>query len=317
VNWLINGAVVGTAVTNIPAQPMALSLLWLSGNYAGSSSLQIGGMSAAVNGSVYLSADGLTVSAVQYKDSGSPSTCSITVFLDGQITEHDVRARLYDSAQFQLCAVNYADPSMGSVKLLSGSLGEIKMENGMCTIELRGLAQALATTIPSVYGPTCRADWGDVPAVENSTFNHWRCSVDRRLYTTNGTVGSSPDSLTVVPMSGGSPPVTLLMVGSLTPTLPAPVDWFADGQIHFSTGVLTGYSFEIQAWDGTTLSLFPGAPMPFSPSAGDAFTIEPGCNHLKSDCFGKFNNIVNFAGEAEIPGINILSSSGLPQVQTR
>jgi uncharacterized phage protein (TIGR02218 family) len=102
-----------------------------------------------------------------------------------------------------------------------------------------------------------------------------------------------------------------------TPTAAAPAGWFADGLIKFTSGVLNGYSFEIATWDTNQLVLFAGAPMPFAPSPGDTFEIEPGCDKTKPTCFAKFNNVVNFAAEAEIPGLNVLApSSSQPQVST-
>ena len=43
-------------------------------------------------------------------------------------------------------------------------------------------------------------------------------------------------------------------------------------------------------------------PLPQQPSASDTFPIEPGCNHLPSDCQGKFDNIANRHAEDFIPG---------------
>jgi hypothetical protein len=87
---------------------------------------------------------------------------------------------------------------------------------------------------------------------------------------------------------------------------PAPPGWFNDGIITFTSGVLNGYTFQIATWDGTTLVLFAGSPMPQQPSAGDTYDIEPGCDHTRPTCASKFHNAINFAGEADIPGLGIL-----------
>ncbi len=270
------------------------------------------------------SGSGLTFSALELKDDGSPNNLTVTGLLDdtdsGSISEKDVRARLYDNATFELRVINWSDPSQGDLKLLSGTVGDVKMENGMFTMELRGLTQFLTTVVGSVYGPTCRAELfgGGASAIPIDPNNHWKCRLNRDDWYQTGSVGSSPDSLTIVPVTSGSPPTAFTMRGSATtPTAAAPAGWFADGLIKFTSGVLNGYSFEIATWDTNQLVLFAGAPMPFAPSPGDTFEIEPGCDKTKPTCFAKFNNVVNFAAEAEIPGLNVLApSSSQPQVST-
>jgi hypothetical protein len=66
----------------------------------------------------------------------------------------------------------------------------------------------------------------------------------------------------------------------------------------------------------SAFSLYPGNPMPFAPAPGDTMEIEPGCSHTKDTCYAKFNNIAQFAGEAEIPGLNVLAAGTHTQVPT-
>jgi uncharacterized phage protein (TIGR02218 family) len=90
------------------------------------------------------------------------------------------------------------------------------------------------------------------------------------------------------------------MIGTATPTAPAPPGWFSQGLLTWLTGANTGFSMEVSTWDGTTIILFEN--MEFPMSAGDTFTISPGCNLTIGDCQTKFVNIVNFRGEPFIPG---------------
>jgi hypothetical protein len=55
----------------------------------------------------------------------------------------------------------------------------------------------------------------------------------------------------------------------------------------------------VKHWDGTTATLT--SPFPFTPAAGDAFDIAPGCDKTQDDCSTKFNNLVNFAGTPYVP----------------
>jgi uncharacterized phage protein (TIGR02218 family) len=248
----------------------------------------------------YISSEGFTCSAVKHGSDSSPDNLTVTGFLESAgVNEHDVRAHLYDNATVELRAVNWADLTMGSMRLLGGTVGDIQLRNGAFEMELRGLTQLLSTQIGSTFSPLCRAELfgGGASAIPIDPQNHWKCRLNRDLWVQNGTVGSSPDSITIVPAA------PLLMIGSTTPTLDAPAGWFDDGVITFTSGVLSGYSFEIASWDGTTMSLFGGAPMPFSPAPSDAYEIEPGCDKTIGICASKFGNAENHAGESAIPGL--------------
>ncbi len=260
---------------------------------------------------------GLTFSAMESKADGSPNNCTMTGFLsDFGISEHDVRAHLYDNATWEMRIVNWNDLTMGDMKPLSGTVGDIEMKNGQFTMELRGWTQKLTTTICSVYQPTCRAELfgGGVEGIDPN--NHWKCRLNRYQWVQTGTVLSSPDLITIVPTVAGSPPVVdLFQKGVGYPgTTPAPEGWFDNGVIKFLDGDLAGYQFEIAIFDGATLQLYPQQPLPFSPAPGDTFEIEPGCNKLKATCDTKFHNIINYAGEADIPGVNVIGAVSRPQV---
>jgi uncharacterized phage protein (TIGR02218 family) len=253
------------------------------------------------NSVTYLAATGFTSSAVEHKSDNSPNNLEVLGFLDSAaIDERDIKAHLYDGATVELKVVNWADLSMGDLHLLTGTIGDIKIVNGIFQAELRGLTQKLTTTCGSTYGPVCRAELFGGGAEGTDPGNHWKCRLNRADWKQSGSVHSSPDPLTVIPNSG------LKMIGSATPTLAAPTGWFNDGVLIYTSGVLNGYKFEIATWDGSTLSLFSGNPQPFQPASSDTFEIEPGCDKTRATCKGKFNNIVNFAGEPDIPGISVL-----------
>ena len=42
-------------------------------------------------------------------------------------------------------------------------------------------------------------------------------------------------------------------------------------------------------------------PLPFAPTAGDAFTVYAGCDHTQATCQGRFNNVANFRGFPYVP----------------
>ena len=312
VTWRINGVYAGQATTNIPTAALGISNLFTAPSATGLS-YRVEGLKVTARttrgGGTYQAQDGLTFSASEQKSDGSPNNVQVTGFLD-VITEHDLRARRYDGATFQYRTVNWADTTQGDLKILSGTVGDVTMVNGKFQMELRGLTQKLTTMLGAKYGPICRAELfgGGAEGIDPS--NHYKCRLNRADWVQTGTVVSSADPLTLVPSA-------LLMVGSATPLVAAPAGWFDAGVLTFTSGVLSGFSFEVGTWDGVTLYLFGGAPMPFTPTAGDAFAIEPGCVKIIDVCTLKFRNAVNFAGEPNIPGLNVLSVVGRGQVQNR
>ncbi len=92
-----------------------------------------------------------------------------------------------------------------------------------------------------------------------------------------------------------------------------PADWFRQGVVTWKTGQNAGLSQQVKTNDAVgNISLL--HPMPFDIAGGDTFDIVAGCNHLlklpgdvfgtpyTGDCRSKFDNVVNFQGEADMPG---------------
>lgn len=84
------------------------------------------------------------------------------VFDSEAITEEELRAGLFDQAEVRIFLVNWADPSMGALRMRRGWFGEVVLtEQGVFRTELRGLSQALSQRIGELYSPKYRADLGD------------------------------------------------------------------------------------------------------------------------------------------------------------
>lgn len=237
---------------------------------------------------------GYTTSAQTGRSDLSVDNAEFTGFLiSDSLLESEIRAGLFDNATLCVFVVNWSDLTQGHCLVRSGTLGVIKMKNGVFTAEIRGLSHRLTTTIGDTFGPVCRATFGS--GLNGIDLNsQWLCMVDVTLYRQAGSVQSVPDATHIVPTAG------LLQVGSPTPANPAPANWFADGIVTFTSGSLDGESFDIKAWDGTTLTLF--LPLPSAPAHADTFVIEPGCNHTAFDCELKYQNIANLRAENFLPG---------------
>jgi uncharacterized phage protein (TIGR02218 family) len=256
------------------------------------------------DGSVtYLARSGFTNSAIASKSDLSVDNLEVTAFLDSEsITEDDLRAHLYDDAIISILLVNWADLTMGHVTMKRAQLGIVKMQGGMGTAELRGLANKLTSQIGSTYGPLCRAELGSgLNGIDVNS--QWKCMVDLALYRQEIALSTVPDDYTI---TINFPSPRLFMVGSATPTTAAPDGWFDNGVLKFTTGELAGQSFQVKRFLGgidQTIKMF--LPFEILPSPGDTFEIDPGCNKTIFDCQNKFANIVNFRGEPFMPGEKI------------
>lgn len=240
----------------------------------------------------YVASTGFTPTAIETGSDLGVDNLEVTAFLEvDAISDVDLRNGVYDFCSIEIRIVNYMDLTQGDLKFRSGTVGQVKSQNGIGNFEIRGLIFYTSTAIGQLYGPTCRVELGST-----------ECGIDLSLWIQNGLVESVTDRQTFVP--GSAPSSTpLLMRGSATPTLPAPPGWFSNGVIVWTSGANAGFSMECKNWDGTTVTLFEN--MGFDIQPGDTFTIEPGCNlgsGPTGDCQNKFVNIVNFRGEPFIPG---------------
>ncbi len=236
----------------------------------------------------YAAAVGFTPSATETGSEMGVDNLEVTAFMEVQaISDTDLRAGRYDFCTIEIRIVNYNDLTMGDLKVRTGSVGNVKVQNNLGHFEIRGLLFRTTTAIGQLWGPTCRVELGDS-----------KCGINLALFIQNGSVTTGIDFRSFRP-----PTNSLFMVGSATPTALAPAKWFNAGVLTWLTGNNAGFQMEVRTWDGTTVVLFEN--MPFLIQAGDTYTIEPGCDLTRlGDCKTKFNNVINFRGEDTIPGMD-------------
>lgn len=199
-----------------------------------------------------------------------------------EITDEDILAGRYDSAEVWLFQINWADPSQGIIKMRYGTLGEISFRDSLYVAELRGLIQRLQTNLLKNYTPECPAEFGD------STTG---CYFDLTTVRQTGAVDTVIDRKNFT--------MTGITIGA--------EDEFNQGRIAMTGGGANkGLTFEIR---NSTLvgaiQIFLKAPFDFTP--GDAFTIIPGCDHQWATCKIK-GQYKNFRGFPHLPGKDQLYS---------
>ena len=233
------------------------------------------------DGRTYAAATGITPSAIASNADLAVDNLDVDGMLDASvITEADIAAGLWDYAAIEIFMVNWADLSMGQIKMRSGRLGEVKTGRVAYTAELRGLSQNLQQVVGELYSPTCRAALGDA-----------RCKVALGAYTQSGAVAS-----------------VLSQEGFLS-TLTQPADYYTGGRVTFTSGQNSGLGMEVIAYSRDIFTL--ALPMPYPIAVGDSFTAVAGCQkQFLRDCVGKFSNAINFRGEPYLPGNDVITAGG-------
>ena len=117
-----------------------------------------------IDGLTFLSSFGFQRTAIATSSDLSVNNLDLVGVFDNVILkESDLTAGLFDFADVRIQVCNWADATMGTVKLLRGTLGSVATRpSGMFQAELRGMAQRLQQKIVEVFTPDCRADLGDI-----------------------------------------------------------------------------------------------------------------------------------------------------------
>ncbi len=237
----------------------------------------------------YASIAGFTPTTVESKDNMSVDNLDV----DGQlfpskITEEDLLAGLYDYAEIEILSVNYEDLTQGHMMIKRGRLGEVTLRGQRFEAEVRGLTQHLSQTIGEVFSPSCRAILGDS-----------RCKVALAGFTFEGTVSEVEGNQTFTASA-----------------LTQPTSYYAGGEVKWKTGDNAGKRMEVKEFADGRLVLV--LPMGKTVKVGDVFDAIAGCDKTRETCQNKFNNILNFRGEPDVPGTDaLLTTSGTMQKSER
>lgn len=225
-----------------------------------------------------LSVDNLEVS-------GAVADVGATVL---DVSVADIESGLLDKAPVSVLVCNWKAPSHGYYIIKAGSLGVINHDSdGKYVTEVRGLSQVLAQTIIRTFSTTCNV----------VKFGGPRCKVNVEALTITGSVatftGNNRQQFEVTLNEG------------------SPISGFGyrGGILTFTTGQNAGFSREVkldpkfnsgvaQFWE----------QFPEDVTAGDAFTLSPGCDRTTVAC-KLYGNLVNFRGFGVfIPGVNALTA---------
>lgn len=232
-----------------------------------------------VEGVVCQAGSGLSGAAVQ-KSLGlsvDNSETSGALTADFLRTE-DINAGRYDHAVVDAYQINWESGETVD-HLFSGTVGEIRQEDGAFHAELRGLAEAFNQPLGRIYQPNCDAVLGDK-----------RCGVDITDPALSGT-------FTVDVLDGQR---QLLLSGGDS----YPSGWFLRGVLRVLDGDAKGLMVQVKhdlVTDGRrSIELWfqPGSQI----NVGDTVQLTAGCDGTIGQCAQKFSNIEQFRGFPTIPG---------------
>jgi uncharacterized phage protein (TIGR02218 family) len=231
----------------------------------------------------YDSVAGFTPTAIESKSNMSVDNMDIEgLTFPSKIVQADLLSGIYDYAEIEVFLSNYEDLSQGKLIVKRGRLGEVTLNKQMFRAEIRGLTQHLSQTIGSVYSPNCRAILGDS-----------KCKVNLEAFTITTEVSD----------------VASNQIFSAEVLLSKEAGYFVGGEVKWLSGNNIGARMEVKEFANSKVTL--ALPMGSSIAIGDIFTIIAGCDKLKETCIVKFNNIINFRGEPDVPGIDkLLTSAG-------
>ncbi|MFP4615562.1 MAG: DUF2163 domain-containing protein [Thiohalorhabdus sp.] len=233
------------------------------------------------DGTTYEASSGFDASAIATGADLAVDELEVDALLGGTgITEAEIAAGRYDHAEIEIFSINYEDKSQGRIIWRRGWLGEVQPRDGVATVEVRGLSQALKQTIGETYTPACRADLGDS-----------RCGVDLDALRVTGEATAVTDQATFSD-SGRS----------------ESEGYFDYGVVTWTSGDNEGLRMEIKGFDGEQFVLF--EPMPYPIATGDTYEATPGCDKRLETCRDQYDNVINFRGEPYIPGSQEISRIG-------
>ena len=179
-----------------------------------------------------------------------------------------------DGARCKLERVFMSDWSAapaGSIVLFSGRVNDVTISRYEAQITVQSDLELLDANVPrNLYQPACM----------------------NTLY--DGACGKNRIAMSVSGSLSGTPTRAVMATGR------AEADGYFDlGVITFTTGQNSGQARTVKKYAGGVVTLI--TPLPFTPVAGDWFTMYPGCDKTMGTCNSKFGNLSRFRGQPFVP----------------
>lgn len=229
-----------------------------------------------LGGLLYRAAPGMRPSSIEQNDRIEAQSIDLTgAISSAAIRAEDIAAGRWDGARLTLLIANWEVSGGDVLVVATGELGNIVQRGGAFSAELAGPLAGLDRPRVPVTTPTCRAALGDR-----------QCRVALAPLT---------QTVLVTAVDGRNIAVdTALAEGA-----------FALGRLRWLDGALAGMETAIMAQEGMELLL---ADVPVTaPPLPARVRLRAGCDKRLETCAGRFDNAINFRGEAHLPGFDLLT----------
>lgn len=221
---------------------------------------------------LYRSDNGFMPAKFQQSADFSVDNTEVTGWVtDDDISEADILAGMFDSAEVTIYRVNYADLGAGHEVVAFGTLGETQFNENSWKCEFRSLTQQARQPYGKVYSLTCRNQYGDE-----------KCKMPFEWHTATITDVGDDATLQIA-----------------CDSLSQPDGFFAPGVVEVLTGGNAGADMDVdQFFVGGIIQLALQMPVPFS--IGDQIRIRVDCDKEFATCKMK-GNVLEFRGEHLTP----------------
>jgi uncharacterized phage protein (TIGR02218 family) len=212
---------------------------------------------------------GLDVSTIEVTVTASPSD-----LISGVPILQAIGMGLFDGAAFKIerLFMDSNNQQIGTVIRFAGFIGPVdELARSYAKITVNSGTELLSMQLPAIILQ---------PGCTNTLFDA-RCGLSKATFAESNIVqaGSTVNKLI---------------------SLSAKADGYYDnGQLAFTSGANAGLVKAVKQFLGQQFTF--NSPLPFAPSAGDAFTAYPGCDKTQATCTNKFSNLVNFEGFPYVP----------------
>ncbi len=202
--------------------------------------------------------------------------CGSTATLNGISMAKAAINGAFDGAVVKLERVfmpTWGDTSYGSIILFEGSVAGVQPSSTKIQLVVKSELESLNVAMPrNIFTPSCMNHVYDAA-----------CGLAKGTFTVSGTATGTP-TVTTIPSA-----------------LAQAADYFTLGTLTMTSGASAGARRAVKAFSGGLLTL--AVPLPVAPSAGDTFTVYPGCARSFTGAQGcpKFSNTARFRGTPFIP----------------
>lgn len=228
-------------------------------------------------GLTYRAAPGMLPSSISLSDGFDADALEVRGALTSDaIRAADLMAGRWDGAAVTIFMVDWAAAEGERLYLASGELGEVAIKGDAFEAALKGPVARLEAPAVDMTSPECRAKLGDR-----------RCRIDMAARMRLTRVTAIPDAATVdvADAAGGNA--------------------YGYGRLRWIGGANSGLDTTVLRSAGTRLTL--REPPPFQAAPGDLIELREGCDKRLETCRSRFANVVNFRGEPQLPGNDLLT----------